>query len=157
MTRTLTVLTALLLAAAPALAQEAQKSHPGCTFTWEEPTVDDGQGGQIGAWEKEGDLDGFQMVVNDAMVWDPMKMTLIEKESRQIHCSTVGVEALGSYAVMLKAYDTSGNASVPATLAFELVEEDLDAPTPVLEICVDGTYMGKPTRFCGRVDAKPLP
>ncbi len=142
------VLAFLFLFLSPALAK--QQVLPGCTFAWEEPMVNDpdNPGQKIGSWELAGDLDGFQWVTNTEEVWDPLEMSLIPAADRTVLCSIVGVEVVGPYVVMIKAYDTSGNASPYASLSFEIVQEDTTAPDGVLKLCVNWKVGDKPMQLC---------
>ncbi len=141
----------LFLFLSPALAQ--QQVLPGCEFAWDEPMVQDPDDPSrvVGAWELAGDLDGFQWVTNTEEVWDPLKMSLIPAADRTVPCSTVGVEDLGPYVVMIKSYDTSNNASPFASLSFELVQEDTDAPAGILKLCVNWKVGDKPMHLCSEV------
>jgi len=147
-----TTLFLVLVLTVPALA--AQSVNPGCTFRWEEPLVDDpdNPGAKVGAWALAGDLDGFQFVTNDTPTWDPLKMYVIPKADRAVPCATVGVEALGSYVVMLKAVDTSANASPYTSLVFAIVLEDTADLSPASKVCMTGSYLGQAVEYCGLFD-----
>ncbi len=146
----MTILIALFITVAFITPAYAQSINPGCVFTWKELQVDNPNvpGEQIGEWELAGDLAGFQWVTNDTLTWDPLKMQLIDKAARTVTCSTVGVEAPGLYFVLIKSYDTSGNASGAAVLTFTVALEDTEAPAPVMEICLEGTLLNKPASLC---------
>ncbi|MEE9367022.1 MAG: hypothetical protein V3W44_10070 [Dehalococcoidales bacterium] len=147
----------LMLFATPAFAQSVQQVLPGCTFAWEEPMVDDpaNPGQKIGAWALAGDLDGFKWVTNDVEAWDKTKLYMIDKADRTVPCSTVGVEDLGTYVVMIRSVDTSANASGYTAMTFKIVQADATAPAGVIQLCANWKMGEKPMQLCTQMPVGP--